>query len=105
MFLNPIAELYTLTRFSLLIILLALISSTNCQACAAGSAKEVLGNWYCSEVEAITYLNWPGYGQYNRITSMDVETGECTSEPYRYSGSLSPMNEEVHPGLSEGLIH
>lgn len=65
------------------------------QACAAGAASEINGNWYCSEVTAVTYANFPGFGSYEKITDMDASTGECSSVRYNYSGSLSPLNEEV----------
>ena len=65
------------------------------QACTAGTAEEINGNWYCSEVTAVTYANFPGFGSYDKITDMDADTGDCTSERYHYSGSLSPLNEEV----------
>ncbi|KAL2041325.1 hypothetical protein N7G274_005707 [Stereocaulon virgatum] len=67
----------------------------NAQACAAGPAQEINGNWYCSEVDAISYANFPGTGYYNKVTDMDESTGECTTERYNYSGSLSPLDEEL----------
>ena len=76
-----------------------LLTITNAQTCAAGSGagtpQEINGNSYCSDVKAITYDNFPGYGYYNKVTNMDAETGQCSSEIYAYSGSLSPLNEEV----------
>ena len=65
------------------------------QECAAGSASQYKGNWYCSPVKAITYSGFPGSGWYNKVTKMDAASGECESERYDYSGSLSPLNEEV----------
>ena len=73
---------------------LLLFNGTTAQ-CAAGTAQEIDGNWYCSEVTAITYTNFPGFGSYNKIIDMDENTGKCTSVRYNYSGSLSPLNEEV----------
>lgn len=77
----------------------SLIAITNAQTCAAGAgtgiAQEINGNWYCSEVKAITYDGFPGRGKYNRVTNMDAETGQCASQPQEYNGSLSPLNEEV----------
>lgn len=70
-------------------------TGSNAQACAAGTAQEINGNWYCSEVNAITYTDLPGNGSYNRVTNMDAATGQCSFEQYGYSGSLSPLNEEV----------
>lgn len=53
------------------------------------------GNYYCNLVNAITYTSVGGDGSYNKVTSMDPTTGACTNEPFGYSGSLSPLNEEV----------
>ena len=76
---------------------LTLLCSTgsNAQACTAGTAQEINGNWYCSKVEAITYTNFAGNGSYNKVTHMDATTGQCFFQQYNYSGSLSPLNEEV----------
>lgn len=71
-----------------------------CQGCAPGTAEEINGNWYCSPVKAITYSNFPGSGSYNRVTYMDADTGECSQQKHTYSGSLSPLNEEVSPSLA-----
>ena len=65
------------------------------QECAAGSAEFILGNWYCQPVKSITYRNFPGFGDYDKVIGMDTETGQCQIERYEYSGSLSPQNEEV----------
>ncbi len=65
------------------------------QECVAGSAMFINGNWYCQPVKAITYRNFPGTGDYNKIVAMDEDTGHCQTERYDYSGSLSPLNEEV----------
>lgn len=68
-------------------------------ACAAGSgsgiARELKGNWYCSQVPAISYSNFPGHGFYNKVTAMNAATGQCENVKYAYNGSLSPLNEEV----------
>lgn len=76
-----------------------LLTVTDAHLCAAGSgtgtAQEINGNWYCSDVKAITYDNFPGRGKYNKVTDMDAETGQCSSQSHPYSGSLSPLNEEV----------
>ncbi|KAL8888197.1 MAG: hypothetical protein Q9215_004320 [Flavoplaca cf. flavocitrina] len=69
--------------------------SVTAQACAAGTAQQIGGNWYCSEVKAITYSNFPGTGSYNKVTNMDANTGQCTSEKQAYRGSLAPMSEEL----------
>ena len=53
------------------------------------------GNYYCDLVNAITYTSVGGAGSYNKITIMDSGSGTCQSSPFGYSGSLSPLNEEV----------
>ncbi|KAM0804083.1 putative TOS1-like glycosyl hydrolase-domain-containing protein [Usnea florida] len=77
------------------IIFLAALEGAVAQACAAGAASESQGNWYCSEVTAVTYVNFPGVGSYEKVTDMEAESGECSSVRYEYSGSLSPLNEEL----------
>lgn len=74
-------------------VLTAAISGVSAQACAAGSAKEIGGNWYCEPVKAITYSHLGSTGSYNRITSMDG--GNCQSQPVDYSGPLAPLDGEV----------
>jgi Glycine-rich protein domain (DUF2403) len=74
-------------------VLAAAISGVSAQACAAGSAKEIGGNWYCDAVKAITYSDFGSKGSYNRVTSMDG--GNCQSQPVEYSGALAPLDGEV----------
>lgn len=78
-----------------IIFVLTIAGNAAAQACAAGTAKEINGNWYCSPVKAITYSNFPGTGSYRRVTHMNASSGECEQQRYTYSGSLSPLNEEV----------
>ena len=52
------------------------------------------GNWYCSQVDAITYNGVGAAGSYNRVTSMD-SSGSCSSTPFSYSGNVAPLDEEV----------
>lgn len=76
-------------------LILAIAGNAAAQACAAGTAKEINGNWYCSSVQAITYSNFPGTGSYRKVTQMNASSGVCSQQQYTYSGSLSPLNEEV----------
>ncbi|KAF1992603.1 hypothetical protein K402DRAFT_416249 [Aulographum hederae CBS 113979] len=62
--------------------------------CATGAFNEK-GNWYCQAVKKISYSGFEGQGHYNEITGMDKATGTCSSKPRYYSGSLSPLDEEV----------
>ncbi|PGG98570.1 hypothetical protein AJ79_08823 [Helicocarpus griseus UAMH5409] len=74
-------------------VLAASISTASAQACAAGTAQQIGGNWYCSAVNSITYTNFGSSGTYNEVTGMTG--GACTSQPKEYSGPLAPLNEEV----------
>lgn len=75
--------------------ILILTGNAAAQACAAGTAKLINGNWYCSPVKAITYSNFPGTGSYLKVTDMNASSGQCKQQRHTYSGSLSPLNEEV----------
>ena len=66
------------------------LAQSNCD-----NAVDDGGNWYCDLVEAITYTSVGGEGSYNKITNMDSSSGTCSSSPFGYSGSLSPLNEPV----------
>lgn len=62
--------------------------------CAAG-AQEIAGNWYCQAVNTIQYTGFGGSGSYNKVTNMNSANGQCSSSPVSYSGSMSPLDEEV----------
>ena len=85
----------TLNAISVHLIILHASTGVFAQECAAGSATQYKGNWYCSPVKAITYSGFPGKGWYNKVTRMDAATGQCQSERYDYSGSLAPLNEQL----------
>ena len=55
------------------------------------------GNWYCSEVRAITYRNISQPGAYNRTTYVDPRTGLCGHERLNYPGTgpLTPLFGDV----------
>ena len=63
-------------------------------ACAAGSASEINGNWYCNKGDSISYTNFGRSGTYNEVTNM-APTGSCSSKVKAYGGSMAPLNEEV----------
>ncbi|KAF2716742.1 hypothetical protein K431DRAFT_341778 [Polychaeton citri CBS 116435] len=53
------------------------------------------GNWYCNEVDAITYTDVGNYNstwKYNKLTEWSTS---CSSEPSNYQGPLSPFDEQV----------
>jgi hypothetical protein len=79
----------------------ALLAATITPAIAQSDAcADDGGNWFCQAVNAITYTQVGGSGTYNRITAMDSNSGACSSSPYDYSGTMSPLDEEVHYGFN-----
>ncbi|KAF2707668.1 hypothetical protein K504DRAFT_40775 [Pleomassaria siparia CBS 279.74] len=73
------------------------LGETSGRLCRGTSAYSDDGNWYCSEVQTITYHNISQWGYYNRTTRVDPDTGICTHETISYSGrgSLTPFFGEV----------
>lgn len=63
--------------------------------CASGLQHSSSGQPFCKAVDRITYTNFGTSGSYNRVVSMDVAAGTCMSEPFSFSGSLAPLDEEV----------
>ncbi|KAF4552586.1 PGA52-like protein [Elsinoe fawcettii] len=57
--------------------------------------KDARGNSYRNSVKGMTFDKVAGSGTYNRITSMDPATGQCSSEKASYSGSLGPMAGDI----------
>ncbi|KAK1823215.1 target of Sbf [Friedmanniomyces endolithicus] len=81
---------YILTATALLA---ATVVADKRDLCTDGSTDDA-GNWYCQEVEAITYTGAGGSGSYNQVTSMDT-SGTCGSSPAKYSGSMAPLDQEL----------
>ncbi|TKA67081.1 hypothetical protein B0A49_06108 [Cryomyces minteri] len=75
-------------------VLAAAVSGVAADLCATGS-QQINGNWYCQAVKAITYTGVGGSGSYKKVTNMDGSSGACSSSPFGYSGSMSPLDEEV----------
>ena len=73
-------------------------SKTAGDLCRGTAARGTDGNWYCSEVRAITYRNISQSGVYNRTTGVDPETGLCAHETVTYSaaGPRAPLFGEVY---------
>lgn len=67
------------------------------QLCQGTAAEANDGNWYCSQVTAITYRNISQAGFYNRTIGIDPNSGLCAHETVSYSGtgSLTPLFGQV----------
>ena len=70
---------------------------TTSQLCADTAERASDGNWYCTEVLAVTYNNISQSGAYNRTTYVDPSTGICGHETVQYpaTGPLTPFFGEV----------
>lgn len=73
------------------------LCKTAAQLCKGTSVRADDGNWYCSQVKAITYKNISQPGVYKRTTRVNPKTGLCEHEPVAYSGvgPLTPLIGEV----------
>ncbi|EXJ86941.1 hypothetical protein A1O3_03895 [Capronia epimyces CBS 606.96] len=72
--------------------LLALAAST--VVAADSNCYEEKGNWYCSQVDAISYSNFGTAGQYQNVIEMG-SAGQCNFAAQAYQGGMAPMDEEV----------
>jgi hypothetical protein len=72
-------------------------SKTSGELCRGTGGRAPDGNWYCAEVQAITYRNISQTGVYNRTTYVDPSTGICGHETVSYdaTGQLTPLFGEV----------
>ena len=70
---------------------------TASELCRGTAEQSHNGNWYCSEVRAITYRNISQAGAYNQTTSIDPSTGLCGHArlDYASTGPLTPLFGEV----------
>jgi hypothetical protein len=70
---------------------------TSGDLCSGTSERASDGNWYCSEVRAITYRNISQPGAYHQTVDVDPQTGLCGHERVDYDGTdpLTPLYGEV----------
>ncbi|AGO11827.1 AaceriADR056Wp [[Ashbya] aceris (nom. inval.)] len=62
---------------------------------ALGECDFIGGNYYCSKADTIRYANVGYSGTYLDVTSMDEKTGKCKQKKVEFSGSLSPLDQEL----------
>jgi hypothetical protein len=74
-------------------VLLSIFSALISKASAGCSYEN--GNYYCNEVSAIAYENVGYSGSYMDVTNMDESTCKCTQQSVSFSGSNSPLDEEL----------
>lgn len=78
----------------LILILSTLRGMTAADLCHI-SSKEISGDWFCQNVDRITYVGVGRAGAYNRVVGMDGTTGECKKESKSISGPMAPLHEDV----------
>lgn len=69
----------------------ALLSASSADA----SCQYIDGNTYCNEVSAVEYQNLGFSGSYMDVTNMDETSCECTQSQLSFSGTMSPLDEEL----------
>ena len=86
---------YTIWIVALLIT--TLLSTVSGQAC---NGIEDAGNWYCDQVQAITFGEWNYAGNYTPFSGCQGGKASCLFGPAKeYSGPLAPLDEEVSSSL------
>ncbi|KAG8623457.1 hypothetical protein KVT40_008433 [Elsinoe batatas] len=74
---------------------LALVAATLFATASAQACTQSSGNWYCNQVDAVSYLNFGTSGTYDRVTYMNEVTGECKKDKTAYRGAIGPFDEEL----------
>jgi hypothetical protein len=74
--------------------LLAAAGTAVAQDSSSSSCTLEGGNYYCSQIDAISYSNFGTAGQYQRVTNMDSQ-GQCDFSPTSYGGGMAPFDDEV----------
>ena len=94
---------YNTQLISTLFILSTLFSQLNQ---VQADCTESGGNYYCNSVSGVKYENIGYSGSYMDVTSMDESSCECSQSSYSFSGTNSPLDEQlsVHMALQAGLL-
>lgn len=69
----------------------ALVSSATVEA----GCQYIGGNYYCNSVSAIQYQGIGFAGSYKDVTTMDETSCQCESVDFQFSGTMSPLDEEL----------
>jgi len=70
----------------------------------AATGRLIKGNWYADNIQRVAYDGVGGSGAYQRITSIDSNSGTCSSAPEPFSGPLAPFDEDVSLCLRSSII-
>ena len=69
----------------------ALVSTSS----VAADCQYVGGNYYCNSVNAIKYTGIGFAGSYQDVNNMDESSCQCSSNALAFSGTMSPLDEEL----------
>lgn len=72
----------------------ALLAAAGTVAAQSSDCTETAGNYYCSQVDAISYSNFGTAGQYQQVTYMG-DQGQCDFQAVSYQGGMAPFDSEV----------
>lgn len=61
----------------------------------AADCQFIEGNYYCNQVNKVVYNGVGFSGSYQKVTNFDTSSCSCSQEAYSFSGSLSPLDEEL----------
>ncbi|CDK29777.1 unnamed protein product [Kuraishia capsulata CBS 1993] len=75
-------------------VLLATVSAM-VSSVSASSCSYVDGNYYCDSVSAVVYSGIGYSGSYSDVTDMDEDSCSCSQETVKFSGTMSPLDEEL----------
>lgn len=78
-------------RFSSTALLAVLSAMTSVQADCTNDG----GNYYCSKTSKVVYSGVGYSGLYKDVTAMDEDSGSCSQSTFKFSGNMSPLDEEL----------
>ncbi|VEU24011.1 DEKNAAC105213 [Brettanomyces naardenensis] len=76
-------------------VLLSLVSTLSLASKAIADCSYVGGNYYCAQTDAVVYENLGFSGSYSDVTNMDETSCQCSQQSLSFSGTMSPLDEEL----------
>ncbi|ODQ64660.1 hypothetical protein NADFUDRAFT_83577 [Nadsonia fulvescens var. elongata DSM 6958] len=70
------------------------IASTLLAVQALADCSYIAGNYYCSEIQAVTYENIGFSGSYQEVTAMNAD-GSCNFDSKSFSGTNAPLDQDL----------
>lgn len=85
----------SLSSILALLLLSATSSPVITRVAADNSCQFISGNHYCAPVDRVQYNNVGFSGSYMDVTGFDTASCSCSQTPHAFSGTLSPLDEEL----------